>query len=436
MPRDVRDLAWSGESDDALGLFDAAVDATASFHGDPLGLCRKALEIDPGLHAARLLQGHVLALSLNAPFRAAAARAIAPLDDPAVALSERERLHKAAIEAWLAGEPMRASGILAGIVERWPRDLMALFFSHQADFFAANNDAMLPRLDRALEGWNDGLAGHSWLLGMRAFALEEAGRYAEAEDLAIGAVERQPLDAWAIHARGHVLEMQGRTEEGIAWYRSTEEQWSKDCFFAVHNWWHRALYHLDREEFDDALALYDRGIAPDERSISLNLCDAAALLWRLWLRGVDTGGRWPVVAERFEAHSEAPCHIFNDVHAGLSFAACGQWERFDAHRARLAGTAGMASGHAAMLRDLGLPAIDAAGALARGRAVDAADLLEAAMPHEALMTGSHAQRDILPLTLIEAELRAGRGLSARRRLERRAGARPASAWIARDLARC
>ncbi|MEZ5826054.1 MAG: tetratricopeptide repeat protein [Geminicoccaceae bacterium] len=436
MPSDIRELAWSGTSDEAMALFDAAVDATASFHGDPLSLCKAALERDPQLHAARLLQGHILAFSLNAPFRAAATRAIAPLDAPTAPLLEREAMHKQAIEAWLVGEPARASDILADIAERWPGDLMAIFFGHQADFFAARNAAMLPRLDRILSSWSADRPGHSWLLGMRAFALEEAGIYGEAEELALEAVERQPLDAWAIHARGHVLEMQGRAGEGIEWYRSTEAQWSKDCFFSVHNWWHRALYHLDREEHDEALALYDRGIAPDDRSISLNLCDAVALLWRLWLRDVDTGDRWRSLAGRFAVHSETPCHVFNDVHAGIAFAGSGQREMFDEHRRRLADLAVSSSGHGSMLRELGLPVVDAMDALVRGQEESAADLLASAMPHEALMTGSHAQRDILALTLIEAQLRCGRRQDARRLLEKRSEARPHSAWIARDLARC
>jgi hypothetical protein len=37
-----------------------------------------------------------------------------------------------------------------------------------------------------------------------------------------------------------------------------ESQWARvDNFFKVHNWWHRALCHLDLLQFGEALALYD-----------------------------------------------------------------------------------------------------------------------------------------------------------------------------------
>ncbi|MCB9942250.1 MAG: tetratricopeptide repeat protein [Geminicoccaceae bacterium] len=436
MQRDIREVSWSGCSAEAMALFDRAIDATASFHGDPLGLTRRALELDPTLHAARLLQGHVFALSLHAPFRAAALKALAPLADPPVPLSEHEALHRDAIEAWLRGEPQQAADRLARILQHWPRDLMALFFSHQADFFAAQTSSMLPRLDAAVASWSPDLSGFGYLCGMRAFACEEAGLYGPAEELAFEALDGNPLDAWAIHARGHVLEMLGRVEEGIAWYDSTGPQWSEDCFFSVHNWWHKALYHLDLGEHAAALAVYDGGIAPDERSISLNLCDAAALLWRLRLHGIDTGNRWEVLAGLFEPHVERPSHVFIDVHAGFCLAAAGERDRLGDYVARLGALAGSGTGHGDMLRDLGIPAIQAAAALEEGRAGAAADLLGAAMTHEAGMTGSHAQRDLLPLTLIEAQLRSGRLSAARSRLEARLRQRPSSGWIAGDLARC
>jgi hypothetical protein len=42
------------------------------------------------------------------------------------------------------------------------------------------------------------------------------------------------------------MEMQGRAQDGIGWMIAREPYWSgDDNFFKVHNWWHRALYHLD-----------------------------------------------------------------------------------------------------------------------------------------------------------------------------------------------
>ena len=76
----------------------------------------------------------------------------------------------------------------------------------------------------------------------------------------------QPLDAWAHHAVAHVMEMQGRPEDGIGWMITREAHWgAQDNFFKVHNWWHRALFHLDVGQMDEALAL------PTEESVRLAL---------------------------------------------------------------------------------------------------------------------------------------------------------------------
>src|SRR3546814_9918921 len=84
--------------------------------------------------------------------------------------------------------------------------------------------------------WSDG-PGYSILLGMHAFGLEETGDYARAEAAGRRALDMQPLDCWAHHAVAHVMELQGRAEDGIGWMIAREPHWSgDDHFFRVHNW--------------------------------------------------------------------------------------------------------------------------------------------------------------------------------------------------------
>jgi hypothetical protein len=78
-----------------------------------------------------------------------------------------------------------------------------------------------------------------------------------AEDFGRRAVATNPRDPWAIHAVAHVMEMQGRQANGIAWLTGSAQDWSRDNFFAYHNWWHLALYHLDLEQHERVLQLYD-----------------------------------------------------------------------------------------------------------------------------------------------------------------------------------
>jgi tetratricopeptide (TPR) repeat protein len=431
---DPRGVVLSGSSDGALDLLEVALDDVLSFHGDPIGGADAALEHDPGLVSAALLKAHVLAFSLHPGFMKKAAGCLTAATE--LSMNPREQLHAAAIRAWLDGEIAQARAGFDAILETWPRDLMALMFAHQADFFGADEEALLHRPTNALAAWPDDLAGRGYVLAMRAFGLEEAGRLVEAEAAAREALAANPRDAWALHAVAHVLEMQGRDNEGIAWYAERRADWAEDCFFAVHNWWHWALYHVDRDEPAAALALYDEGLAPDPRAITLNLCDAASLLWRLQLAGHPVGERFAALADAFDAPAGKPMHVFNDVHAMLAFIGAGRLDRAATHLSMLEATAGGAGHHARMLQLLGVPVSRALLAFGRGQWAEAVHGLERAMPHEQLMTGSRAQRDVLMMTLIEATLRAGEPQGARRLLRPRAAAKPASVRIEHDLARC
>src|SRR5512134_2175914 len=69
-------------------------------------------------------------------------------------------------------------------------------------------------------------AGYSYVLGMHAFGLEECNQYAEAEVTGRRALDLVPTDGWAVHAVTHVMEMQGRIDEGIGWLTSREADWA------------------------------------------------------------------------------------------------------------------------------------------------------------------------------------------------------------------
>lgn len=80
-------------------------------------------------------------------------------------------------------------------------------------------------------------------------------------------------------------------------------------FFAVHNWWHSGLYHLELGQLRHALAIYDR-VATQGLATPLGRVDAASLLWRLWLHGADIGGRANALADAFEATLSGSAHQY------------------------------------------------------------------------------------------------------------------------------
>ena len=131
---------------------------------------------------------------------------------------------------------------------------------------------------------------------MYAYALEECGAYADAERWGRQAVERNPGDLWAIHSVAHVLEMQGRSAEGVKWLDYTPQQWADKNPFKAHVWWHAALFFLGQGDYDRALDLYDRALCSVNSETYIDVSNQAALLKRLQFSGVDIGDRWDALA--------------------------------------------------------------------------------------------------------------------------------------------
>ncbi len=202
---------------------------------------------------------------------------------------------------------------------------------------------------------------------------------------------------------------------------------------AGHNGWHLALYLIEQDRADEVLADYDRFAAPKlADDMTLDRCDAAALLWRLELAGVDVGDRWGPVARAWGAHVDDHVLAFNDLHAALAAArspdpgrrgaAQALARRLRSRRARPQ-SGGDGRGRAAARR----------GAARYGAGADA-EAIEAILPvrYEAhRIGGSHAQRDIVTLTLIAAAERSGRWRLARALLAERAALRPTAKVKAR-----
>jgi hypothetical protein len=291
---------------------------------------------------------------------------------------------------------------------------------HLVDFFTGRARMLRDRIARALPHWDEGMPGFHALLGMHAFGLEECGDYAQAEARGRRAVELERRDAWAWHAVTHVLEMQDRRADGIAWLRADPDAWTRESFFSVHNWWHLALFHLDRGEAGAALAIFDGPIHGSRSKLVLDLVDASSLLWRMSLLGIDVGERWDTVAGAWEAVDGFGTYAFNDAHAMLAFASTG---RGASARALLeAQERALARGddNAAFTRDVGAPVVRAIQAFAEGDYARTVSLLRPVREIANRFGGSHAQRDLLDRTLLEAARRSGRhslarGLEAERR---------------------
>jgi hypothetical protein len=321
--------------------------------------------------------------------------------------NDRERRHLEAIRH-LTEKRWRAAGlVLEDISIDYPCDALALQAGHAIDFFTGDSRMLRDRIARALPSWDKSVPGFHAVLGMHAFGLEETGNYAGAEKEGRRSVELEPRDGWGQHSVAHVMEMQNRRRDGVAWMRGNPDAWSRESFFAVHNWWHLALFHLGLEEIDEVLALFDGPIYGKTSSVALDMVDASALLWRLYLRGVDVGDRFQALADNWTPIATARNYAFNDVHAMMAFVGANRGRAADAilEAQRLA--IDEAGDNAAFTREVGHPVALAIKSFGDGNYSETIRLLRPVRNYAHRFGGSHAQRDVINLTIIEAAARSG-----------------------------
>jgi len=417
MPHDSRGFPVTTESAEAAAALDRAVHNFLHWRAAVVPEIKAALKADPECALAQAVGGLLLHGARDSRLKPKIDQMLQAAQAAATGLSARERLYVAALEASAAGRIAEAVAIYETILAEHPTDLLAQRLAQMELFWLGEMAWSADISARVAPAWEPAVPDYGIFLACRAFDLEETQRFDAAERIGREAVERDPTDVWGAHAVAHVLFMQGRHADGVQWLDGLKQHWAEANQMALHLWWHRALFHLERREPEAALAIHDDYIrnrdlpllqsVPD---LYIDLQNGASMLLRLELMGVDVGHRWDEMAELARQRLDDHTSPFTSAHFAAILAAAGHFleagtlvRKMRDFAAEDSGTLGPRYATAAV------PAAEAAIAHRKGDDQRVVDLLFPARRMLWQMGGSHAQRDLFFLLLADAARRVGRG---------------------------
>ena len=431
MRKDLHGLTLSTESGTAADAFDRATLAYLKYRTDAARHLGAALKADPEFALGHVLRGYFNMLSYNKANIAGAAEALAEARKHAKRTTTREAAHIEALARWIDGDLERMLDVWEGIFAEHPHDVIAFRLHHFNAFWLGRPATMQAAVERLFPHWSEELPGWGTMLGCRAFSHEEAGNYVLAEGAGRLAIEVDPGDLWAAHAVAHVLEMQGRRREGIDWLKRLEPNWDGANNLKHHLFWHRAMFHIERREFDEVLSLYDNGFR-DLRSpltqampdMYIDVQNAISMLFRLQRQGVDVGDRWIELADKAEARIGDCLSAFTLPHWMMALGATGRSEpaqrMIDSMRAFALGNGTVER----LVARVALPLCEAVLANAQGRHADALKQMRPVIGDLYLLGGSHAQQDVLEQLYLDSAIKAESADDIGLMLERVAGRHP------------
>ena len=417
MQKDQWGYPVTSDDSNSVEALNRAFNAYFQFRTDAMVNLDAAIAADPqfGLpHAAR----GILLESLKKPELCAKARdeleAAKSCQQPA---STRENHYMAALEAALDGQVTAAATHYQQIVNDHPHDLFAMRLAQNELFWIGEVAWMRDISERAALKWTTDVPGYSAYLSIRAFGLEENGDYTLAEKCGREAVDLDPTDCWGAHAVAHVQIMQGRLADGVSWLSDLSGNWSAANHIVHHLWWHLALFHTERGEYEEGLNVYDHRLRDLDSPLMqampdfyVDLQNDTALLQRLELRGVEVGDRWQPVAELAQARIGNHASPFTSAHSALALAAAGRFEEanelIQGIRDFIAEDTGALGPRYALAV---LPASEAAVAHRKGEHQRVIDIMMPARRNLWQMGGSDAQRDLFFQLLVDSALKQERG---------------------------
>jgi hypothetical protein len=403
-----------------LAILDDFIEGYLAYERRAEGIVAAA-DAEPGCCIANVYAG-LMWMFLETPDAALqAAKYLAAAERAAPAATRREQLNVTLLRAWAADDVALALQLCDRISDEFPRDLVVVKTHQYFEFNRGNSPEMLRVALKVLSPNAD----VPYMHGMAAFAYEQCHLLDEAQMAARTALDLRRKEPWAQHALAHVMLTRGQIDPGASFLESMQDTWvGLNSFMVTHLWWHLALFYLSQGRHERVVEIYDRccwGVAKD---YSQDQVGAVSLLARMEIAGIDVGERWQDVAGYLVARSHDTVQPFLTMQYLYGLARAGRLEA----EVLLQSVRQTAAHAPAFTKDVwqsvALPACEGIYAHASGDFDAAYRQLSAAMPRMLEAGGSHAQRDLFELLLLDAVLKSGRWVLAQQMLELRRGSDP------------
>ncbi|MFB2975291.1 hypothetical protein [Microseira sp. BLCC-F43] len=247
-------LAVTTDSEEAIAAINRWIEQTLSYGKDAETAILEAIGADPTCAIARAYAAaYYLSLENGIGWKEATIH-VKLAQQYSKNITKREKMYVDAIAAWWSKRIDLAIALHEAIASEFPQDLISVQQGQYQYFYLGDKERLLKIAEKVLPA----NPNNHYLYGMIAFGLEQCHRLSQAEKMGRKATEINRQNPWAHHAVAHVMETQGRVDEGIAWMESLASTWENcNSMLYTHNWWHVALYYLERGDMEKVLELYD-----------------------------------------------------------------------------------------------------------------------------------------------------------------------------------
>jgi len=391
---DLKGLAVTTSSSEALGAYERGLDLFLRWRGAPMDALDAAVKADPRFVLAHCARALIAWRMGQVALAASAHEQVMALADHVS--DERERRHVETVDALQRGDREAAQALLEETSERYPLDRLMVRSVGLNCITRGDYEGGIAIARRSL----DADPGEPQFMTMLGFFLEQSGYNEDGLAMSARSLALDPTNLYTYHAVAHAYQARGD-------YPKALETFERAASLERHP---HVLWHLAEAR---SLLGYER-FARDywgSTAPALPVHERVELLWRLeMLQGVKTDDAvWAALAaegEKLLAHAGA-LTLWQHHWIGLALARAGEGAKAERQVAYLRQLPeGRASGH---WSTLGAHILEGELAAIRGDEAAAVRLMAPAIARiHAMGGGSREQKDIFKDVFLELHRRLGR----------------------------